>query len=383
MTSSSPSHASHHRRRRARHAMGWIALSMFLHAIALGWLERHMQYGVHPELPASIEAIVLAPPPTPSQSSPVISRPAPSRPKPVAIKPTPALPPPEPVVPSEQQVASPPAAEESLAADTEQPADSSTNKEHAPVNSSGLGTGAREGNVEQMGQPVSPGRPLDAHDLPPPGTAQYDAEGRMKNGVFYGNGRIRFLRDGARYRIEQQATLNLLMFELKLQNATSDGDITATGLAPSRYVEQVRNRAPVATNFNRAPGQNTITFSASTREFPLAAGTQDRISVLLQLAGWLRSNPGRIAPGDQLTVVLAGTRSVEPWVFQTIGEESVSTRAGTFAAWHFQRPPRPDSNDPRIDIWLSAQVAWYPVRIVYTERNGNTVDLVLRGFQQE
>ena len=41
------------------------------------------------------------------------------------------------------------------------------------------------------------------------------------------------------------------------------------------------------------------------------------------------------------------------------------------------RIPRQGSYDQKLDIWLAPQQGWYPVKLRYTETNGDYLDMAL------
>lgn len=217
-------------------------------------------------------------------------------------------------------------------------------------------------------------------DWPPNGVLNYNIEATQRGTPYYGKSKLRWQIGDQRYRIEQSTVLDLLITELRLQTSTSEGSVLPDGLAPDRYTEQRRNRATVATNFNREADKQTITFSSTPESEPLAPGAQDRASVLFQLAGLLR-NQRDAGAVERVDLLLAGTRRAEAWTFVRAGEESVHTDAGDFDALRFVREPRPESYESRIEIWYAPAAQWYPVRIRYTERNGDVIDLTLDAYQ--
>src|ERR1035437_10214419 len=68
---------------------------------------------------------------------------------------------------------------------------------------------------------------------------------------------------------------------------TSRGLIGAHGLEPIRFSDKYRSE--VAAHFVREQGK--VTFSANTPDVPLLIGAQDRLSILIQLAGMVASAP--------------------------------------------------------------------------------------------
>lgn len=150
---------------------------------------------------------------------------------------------------------------------------------------------------------------------------------------------------------------------------TSQGRITDTGLAPERFSDKYRSE--VAAHFNY--DQHKVTFSANTPDAPLLAGAQDRLSVLLQLGGLLASEPTRYASGSTFTVQTVGARSADTWLFTFILSETLQLPGGTLQTLRLERLPR-EPYDQKVEVWLSPDLDYLPVRIRITEANGDTAD---------
>ena len=150
---------------------------------------------------------------------------------------------------------------------------------------------------------------------------------------------------------------------------TSRGRITDAGLAPERFADKYRSE--VAAHFNQAQG--TISFSANTPDVPLLAGAQDRLSVLLQLGALLASDPAHFEPGTSISVQTAGPRSAEVWLFTVMQTEALNLPGGAVQGLKLERQPR-EPYDQKVEVWLSPQLAYLPVRIRITEANGDHVD---------
>jgi hypothetical protein len=45
------------------------------------------------------------------------------------------------------------------------------------------------------------------------------------------------------------------------------------------------------------------------------------------------------------------------------------------------RAPRPGSYEQKLDIWLAPQHWWYPVRLRFTETNGEYLDMAVTALQ--
>ena len=147
---------------------------------------------------------------------------------------------------------------------------------------------------------------------------------------------------------------------MTLLTQTSEGGIDGNGLAPVRFLDQRARRSAQAANFRRDDG--AITFSGSGVEWPLLAGSQDRLSWMIQLAGDRRR---RAASGSS-------TAAASRW--------SSSARAATPSVWTLPlRRPRERSRpgaapvhavklvrearsayDTSAEIWLDPQRSYLP-----------------------
>ena len=194
---------------------------------------------------------------------------------------------------------------------------------------------------------------------------------------YYGVGTIDWSIADGRYRSDLQASYKALFIKIGILALHSEGGIGPAGLVPDRYTETPWRRAAVSTNFNRDERQS-ITFSASQASVPLVAGAQDRLSILFQIGGLLLANPGQGAAGGSIEVPVAGVRGdVERWIFQGLGIESLDTGIGSLSATHLRRTPRPGSNDRTIDVWIAQDAGGYPAKVLYTEPNGTTIEMLL------
>ena len=150
---------------------------------------------------------------------------------------------------------------------------------------------------------------------------------------------------------------------------TSQGEVGAQGLAPTRFSDKYR--AELAAHFNRDAGK--ITFSANTPDAPLMAGAQDRLSVLVQLAAMIASDPGGFPQATTITLQTAGPREASPWLFTVQAPETLTLPGGEQAALKLVRLPRRDY-DQKVEVWLAPALGYLPARIKITEHNGDYID---------
>lgn len=200
--------------------------------------------------------------------------------------------------------------------------------------------------------------------------------------VLTGNGLLSWELNGQQYQLGLRTQINVLMVPVTALTLNSDGQIDGRGLLPVRYTETRRGKAPRAINFNRDQRQS-ITFSASDKSLPLSQGAQDRLSILLQLSGWMRADPQLGKNGNRIEMFVAGVRGEgEIWRFSALGKATVETTLGPLRAWHFKRVTRPDSNDRGVEVWLAPEHGGYPARILFIEPNSTRIDLVLERIEQ-
>ena len=349
-----------------------LALSLLLHALALHWAGGHIGLPSLAQDDAPPVAVALLPPPAPvaaPEPPPPKPRPRP-RPRPKAVAPQQASPPP-PVAPPAESTAAPALAEAAPDA--------------APSPDGSAQAGAFAEALPQAAPDPAPA-PVPAAlaqeslpryqvRMPPSVNLKYDVRALRQGKEVYGNGRIVWRADGQHYRIDGEAGV-LFFTVLRFQ---SQGGFDDFGVAPQSYVEKRMRKDETMTRFEPSPG--SIRFSASAAAYPRSGGEQDRASVVWQLASIGLGDPAQYAPGAQLRIFVAGVRDAEPWLISVIGQERIDTPAGAMLAWHVSRAPLPGSRDQKLDIWLSPEHSWYPVRLRYTETSGEYLELAVSALQ--
>ncbi|MGZ5156581.1 MAG: DUF3108 domain-containing protein [Caldimonas sp.] len=194
--------------------------------------------------------------------------------------------------------------------------------------------------------------------LPAPVTLRYE----VRRGFFRGTGEIRWQPNGDRYELQLDARLA----GITLLSQNSQGEIGAHGLAPTRFLDQRARRASQAANFRRDTG--TITFSGPSTEWPLLAGTQDRLSWMIQLVGIVAADPERAADGARISMVLVGARGeASVRTLRSAGRDNAETASGSVPAIKFVVDGR-SAYDSSYEIWLDPGRGWLPVHA--TARNG-------------
>jgi hypothetical protein len=146
---------------------------------------------------------------------------------------------------------------------------------------------------------------------------------------------------------------------------SSRGGFDSAGIAPERFVAQGRRRSARAVNFQRDAGK--ITFSGPTIEHPLAAGAQDRLSWMVQLAAIAQARTPAV--GERIVMQVAGPRGdADAWLFEVLGAAVLETDAGPVQALHLVREPR-RRHDTRVEVWLDPGRHHLPVRALLGSRD--------------
>ncbi len=201
--------------------------------------------------------------------------------------------------------------------------------------------------------------------LPKPARLHYDITGQSRGLGYRASGVLDWQQDGSRY----DARLVASVFFLGNRTLSSQGDVTADGLAPTRFADKARSEQ--AAHFQADKGR--ITFSANTPDAPWQRGAQDRLSVFFQLAGMLAGQAEGVATGTRIPVYTASARSADTWTFLVDDIESLSLPAGTMPAIKLTRQSRLDY-DQLVEVWFAPSLSYWPVRIKLTQRNGDFVD---------
>jgi hypothetical protein len=212
---------------------------------------------------------------------------------------------------------------------------------------------------------------------PAPARWSYAVEAQLRGIPFKADARMEWAHDGERYRASSEFQVPLL----GKRRQTSTGRITPAGLLPERFTDESRRLRSV--DFDHARGQILYTPGGGGHHgAPLPAGVQDRLSLFLQLAGWLAgtmangSGHARPEPGSVWTLPVTGRSHAAPWSFEWLAPERLAVPAGAEQAWPLRRQPR-NADDETLALWLVPAWGFAPARIEVRETDGDVVNQVL------
>ena len=166
----------------------------------------------------------------------------------------------------------------------------------------------------------------------------------------------------------------------KILDASSFGHIDTHGLAPDKFVEKRFGKTESVTRFDR--NTKTLHFTESTQTYTIKGGEQDRTSATWQLVTMARAAADQFITGSEWKMFVAGRRDAEDWSFKVAGTETVATPLGDFSAVHFIKAPPPDSKDQQLEIWLAPKLEWYPIRLKFSDADGDHVDQLLGSIRK-
>ena len=204
-----------------------------------------------------------------------------------------------------------------------------------------------------------------AISLPGSARLEYNVVGLSKSLNYQAKAELLWQTSGDKY----EALMKVSAFLVGSRSMTSVGQITAAGLAPTRFADKFKSEQ--AAHFESAKGK--ITFSANTPDAVWVNGVQDRLSVFLQLSGMLAAKPQDFPKGSSVTFATIGPREADSWTFNIESEEMLNLMGSLKPALKLVRKPRKEF-DQRVELWFAPSLGYLPVRILITQPNGDFVD---------
>ena len=214
--------------------------------------------------------------------------------------------------------------------------------------------------------------PAAALQFPPSAELLYSIKARQSGIPISGSATVKWQLNGQRYQI---LTETRAMLFGKILDVSSEGKIDEYGLAPDKFYEKRFGKAATTSQFDRE--SKTLKFTAAPDTYPLQGGEQDRTSATWQLIGLARGLGEQFKTGSEWKMFVAGRRDAETWTFKVVGTETIQTALGNLNTLHISKAPPPDSKGQQVDIWLAPSVEWYPVRIRFSDSDGEFVDQLL------
>ena len=231
-----------------------------------------------------------------------------------------------------------------------------------PAAAPNVATGAAAASA-LAGSPRS--TPVTAVNLPGSARLQYKVIGQAKGLNYQASSELLYKASGDKY----EAVVSVRAFLVGSRSLTSVGQITASGLAPTRFSD--KSRQELAAHFEPAAGK--IVFSGNTPDAPWVEGAQDRVSVFLQMVGMLAAAPADYPLGTSISMYTVGPREAETWTFVVEQLENLDVLGTSTPTLKLTRKARREF-DQKVELWLAPSLGYLPVRNLVTQPNGDFID---------
>jgi len=379
------------RRRRITLALLAVVVLVIHGGVTRNLADRMLDFAKDSAMPPRIEVAYVremtlaAPPPTAAPTAP--PAPPPARPRPIK-RPKPPKPASAPPV-TEPAVAAASAPDDSAdhAAAEAAAADEALAQAGAPVASAAspvaAAASAPEPAAAASDSPVVASAPASgasapvAFEWPASTRLSYTLTGNYR-GEVNGSAQVEWIRAGARYQVHLDLVVGPSAAPIITRRMSSDGEITAEGLAPRRYDQDtkaiLRDRSRVTLTFE--PDAVVLANGERRARVP---GVQDTASQFVQLTYVFSTRPELLRIGGTVDIPLALPHKVDVWTYDVVDEEILNTAFGPLPSIHLKPRPRPvrKANELSAEIWFAPQLRYLPVRIRIEQDAATYVDLMI------
>jgi Protein of unknown function (DUF3108) len=201
----------------------------------------------------------------------------------------------------------------------------------------------------------------------------------MKAGISIGTVTEKFERIGTRgdqYRISSSTRAEglALLFVRDQLTYTSSGRITTQGLVPTTFTSTRSEKADRNFTSRFDWGKNEIVRERNVEgrverdTYELSAGTQDRLSIMYQ---FMIATPRTAA----ITAWMTQGREAEQYMYVKRDEPTIATPVGEFETVHYARDAKP--NESKVELWLAKSKNYLPVRVVFADPRGTSLEQTL------
>jgi len=210
-----------------------------------------------------------------------------------------------------------------------------------------------------------------SHAAPKSVRATYNA---TMNGLPIGTITEHFESDGSAYRVvsDTRPTGLAALIQRQPLKFTSTGHVGRDGLRPAQFeARRSAGDAPsVSAEFDWPQKQLTLKRNGKVESFPLAPGTQDRLSVMYQFM-YLPLERLR-----QLEFSMTNGRKVDRYRYRATEDVEIDTGVGRVKAVHLIKQREP--GDTVTEVWVSPQHHNLPVKMLIVEKDGVRFEQIIQ-----
>ncbi|TFZ03637.1 DUF3108 domain-containing protein [Ramlibacter humi] len=201
---------------------------------------------------------------------------------------------------------------------------------------------------------------------------RYKLGGRFRSGQLYGDARVLWQREEARYQVRVEVNVTFMATLVM----TSQGEVGAT-LMPQVY-EELRNGKPRGLRM----GESEVVLANGT-VVQRPAGVQDTASQFVELSHRFASGREKLEVGRAVSLWMARPGAIDLWTYDVVDSEVLRTDLGDIEALHLR--PRPIAN-PRgnitAEMWFAPALQYLPVRILVRMGEEAAIDLLVEAIDQ-
>jgi hypothetical protein len=204
----------------------------------------------------------------------------------------------------------------------------------------------------------------------------YELTGNYR-GEVSGSAQVEWIRVGSHYQVHLDLIVGPSIAPIITRRMSSDGEITADGLAPRRYDQDtkvvMRESRRVTMSFE--PG---IVVLANGDRRSAVPGVQDTASQFIQLLYVFSTHPEMLRVGGTVDIPLALPHKVDIWTYDVADEEVLATTFGPLPTIHL-KPRRVASGRGELsaEIWFAPQLRYMPVRFRIMQDAQTYIDLLI------
>jgi hypothetical protein len=196
------------------------------------------------------------------------------------------------------------------------------------------------------------------------------------NGEVLGQAQVEWLRQGERYQVHLDVSVGPSFAPLVRRRMSSDGRITADGLAPQRYEQETSQLIGRDRRVQMSFDEREIVLSSGER-VPAQADVQDTASQFIQLIYLLTTQPALRQVGQAIEFGLALPKRVDRWTYEVVDTVVVETPLGPIPTLHVKPRRRAAPGNLTAQMWYAPSLEMLPVRIRIEQDAGVWIDLKL------
>ena len=208
-------------------------------------------------------------------------------------------------------------------------------------------------------------------DWPPSTRLRFKLEGHYR-GPINGSAQVDWLRAGQRYQVHLETSLGPVLS----RHITSEGELTAAGLAPQRFdgEQHVLFRPTKRWGQRFTPERITL---ADGSEVAAQPGAQDEASQFVQLTWLFTTRPDLLQVGRSVDVPLALNRRLDVWTYDVVGQETLYLPFGQVDTFHVKPRREAGAGVMTAEIWFAPTLQTLPVRILIRQDSESWINLTL------